>query len=231
MFFIPTYLPFPVFSRTSKKNLRPVQHKTDFHAALQYIERNAYSDIVEEDSYWANHNSQNHSSSINVVCNPSKNGGFVSPSNLPPHVHVNRLQASTSFEMLPISPIMIPEEKPQPFLSKKSAAVQTTTENESSKLNPIKNNEGNKNDVMNANATKSCRCPNCNCSNCGQAENDLENDDDDDDPLRVGYSNSDEDSGTESLKEELSRKLSVSSFAKSSASVLLHSCFVSDHEK
>ena len=132
--------------------------------------------------------------------------------------------------MLPISPIVIPEEKSQLFLSKKSTAVQTTIEIDSSNVNSTKNNEGNKNDVMNANATNSCRCPNCNCSNCGQAEDDLENDDDDD-PLRVGYSNSDEDSGTESLKEELSRKLSVSSFAKSSASVLLHSCFVSDHEK
>lgn len=230
MFLIKTQVSFSLNSRTSKKNLRPVQHKTDFHAALQYIERNAYSDIVEEDSYWANHNSQNQSSSINVVCNTSKNGGFVSPSNLPPHVHVNRLQASTSFEMLPIPPIMIPEEKPQQFLSKKSAAVQTTIEKDSSNVNSIRNNEGNKNDDLNANTTNSCRCPNCNCSNCVQAENDLENDDDDD-PLRVGYSNSDEDSGTESLKEELSRKLSVSSFAKSSASVLLHSCFVSDHEK
>merc|ERR1712025_228495 len=108
--------------------------------------------------------------------------------------------------MLPISPIMIPEEKPEPLLSKKSAAVQTTSVNDSGNVNSIKNNEGNKNDVMNANATNSCRCPNCNCSNCIQAENDLEKDDDDD-PLRVGYSNSDEVWGTVSLKEELSRKL------------------------
>ena len=216
--------------RSSKKNLRPVQHKSEFHAALQFIERNACSDIVEEDSYWANHNSQNHSSSINVVCNPSKNGGFVSPSNLPQHVHVNRLQASTSFEMLPITPSMILEEKPEQLMQKKCAAVQTTVVDESMTENCRNTNECNKDEAMNTNPPKSCRCPNCKCSNCYQADNDLVNDENDD-SLRGGHSISDDDSGTESLKEDSARKLSVSSFAKSSASVLIHSCFVAEHDE
>ena len=215
--------------RSSKKNLRPVQHKSEFHAALQFIERNACSDIVEEDSYWANHNSQNHSSSINVVCNPSKSGGFVSPSNLPHHVHVNRLQASTSFEMLPITPTMILEEKPEQLMQKKSAAVQTIVVDKLSTENSNNVHENSQNNIMDTTASKSCRCPNCNCSNCNQADRNFVKVEDDD-SLRGEHSISDEDSGTESLKDESARKLSVSSFAKSSASVLLHSCFVTDHE-
>ena len=211
--------------------MRPVQHKSEFHAALQFIERNACSDIVEEDSYWANHNSQNHSSSINVVCNPSKTGGFVSPSNLPQNVHVNRLQASTSFEMLPITPTMIPEEKLEQLLQKKCAASQTTDEDGISTENSVNIKEGTKKDVIKIDTPSTCRCPNCNCPNCAQGKKDLGVDDDDNSP-RGGHSVSDEDSGTESLtNEESRRKLSVSSFAKSSASVLIHSCFVSEHSE
>ena len=221
---------YNLFYRSSKKNLRPVQHKSEFHAALQFIERNACSDIVEEDSYWANHNSQNHSSSINVVCNPSKTGGFVSPSNLPQHMHVNRLQASTSFEMLPITPTMILEEKPEQLMQKKCAAVQTTVVDESMTENCRNTNECSEDEKIDTNTSKSCRCPNCKCSNCYQADSDLANDENDD-SLRAGHSISDEDSGTESLKEDSARKLSVSSFAKSSASVLIHSCFAAEQDK
>ena len=115
-------------------------------------------------------------------------------------------------------------------MQKKSAAVQTTVEDEILTENCSTTNECNKDETININAPQSCRCPNCKCSNCYQADNALANDENDD-SLRGGHSISDEDSGTESLKEDSARKLSVSSFAKSSASVLIHSCFVAEQDK
>ena len=155
----------------------------------------------------------------------------MSPSNLSQNIHVNRLQASTSFEMLPITPTVIPEEKPEQLLQKKCAASQTTDEDAILTENSANIKEGTIKDPIKVDTPTSCRCPNCNCPNCAQDKNDLEIDDDDA-PLGSRHSVSDEDSGTESFThEESRRKLSVSSFAKSSASVLIHSCFVSEHSE
>ena len=133
--------------------------------------------------------------------------------------------------MLPITPAMIPEENAEKqedeenSPEKKCAACQTTTDDtlETNYLGTDSKTSEEK--MYEGDMPKLCRCPNCNCSNCNQEFKHLNSGDDNQ------YRNSesdDEDSGTESYtNEEIKRKLSVSSLAKSSASVLIHSCFVS----
>ena len=70
---------------------------------------------------------------------------------------------------------------------KKCAAVQTTVVDESMTENCRNTNECNKDEAMNTNPPKSCRCPNCKCSNCYQADNDLVNDENDDSQNRSRF--------------------------------------------
>ena len=177
----------------------------------------------------------NHSSSINVVCNAAKGVNLVSPSNLSQNLNVKRLQASTSFELLPITPPMIPEENTEkqeydfsPSPEKKCAASQTI-EDTLIRVNDKVGKESSKKEIPDNNREPICRCPNCKCANCAQEDKD--SDTDNDNISRYGFrvtDDDDDDSGTESYtNEEARRRLSVSSFAKASASVLIHSCFSS----
>ena len=170
----------------------------------------------------------NHSSSINVVCNSAK--VLVSPSNLSQHLNVKRLQESSSFELLPITPPpMIPEESNEKqeneYSPEKKSAASQTIEDTLLEENQIDEEEGLKKEISDNISPSLCRCPNCKCANCIQDDQDSETDDDNISRGGFEISDDDEDSGTESYtNEEARRRLSVSSFAKSSASVLIHSC-------
>ena len=178
----------------------------------------------------------NHSSSINVVCNVGINGSLVSPSNLSQNAHVKRLQATTSLEILPMPPDMIPEEnsekqecESQP--QKKCAASQTTEDTPLADTQ-CNDNDSSKTEIFDGTKQQLCRCPNCNCSNCTEAKKHLKIVDDNMMNLRYQDNDDDDDSGTESYtNEEARRKLSVSSFAMAPASVLIHGGFVSQSQE
>lgn len=175
---------------------------------------------------------------MNVVCNVGINGSLVSPSNLSQNVHVKRLQATTSLEILPMPPDIIPEENAekqecdgQP--QKKCAASQTIEDT----LLPdtqCSDNDSSKKEISDGNKQQVCRCPNCNCSNCNKAKKYSKLEDDSFVGIRYRDNDDDDDadSGTESYtNEEARRKLSVSSFAMSPASVLIHSSFISQSQE
>ena len=174
----------------------------------------------------------NHSSSIHVVYNAAKVGNLVSPSNLPLNLNVKRLEESTSFDLLPITPPIIPEENNEKqdyeYSPEKKCTGSQTIEDTLIRDSQEKDKASPKKRIPDNNTLTLCRCPNCKCANCTQGANDSETDDDI--IYRGGSEGSDdeEDSGTESYtNEEARRRLSVSSFAKSSAPVLFHSCFTS----
>ena len=170
----------------------------------------------------------NHSSS-HATLSLAKRESLVSPSNYSQNLHVKRLETSNSFEMLPITPPMIPEEYGELPLFQKCASVQTT--DDEIKENDLANDTENMANASCAKVDKTqCRCPNCTCENCliephgtDSENNNVEAFQDIDDV--VDADDDDDDSGTESCtNEELIRQLSVSSVSKSSASVLIHSC-------
>ena len=170
----------------------------------------------------------NHSSS-HATLSLAKRESLVSPSNYSQNLHVKRLETSNSFEMLPITPPMIPEEYGELPLFQKCASVQTT--DDEMKENDLTNDTEDISNVSCAKVDKTqCRCPNCTCENCliephgtDSEKNNVDAFQDIDDV--VDADDDDDDSGTESCtNEELIRQLSVSSVSKSSASVLIHSC-------
>ena len=170
---------------------------------------------MEEDS-----GATNHSSSMNASCNHS---------NVSQNMHNKRISRAPSLEMLPLVSAEVPEDVAETQTcdkqsERKCAASQTSEESLKEGVQDHEIEDFNQ-DIFTQNNKQLCRCPNCSCQNCTRGEK--RSIGDQDKSVNDGC-DEDADSGTESYtNEESRRKLSVSSFGTSSASVLIHDCIVS----